>query len=291
MFIRKQEHELKDERTIMDRIPPLSILTGGIIFLVGTISAILIYKTPNGEYDFLNQFFSELGIRKDYLAEFSDGTTEFRFSPDNPEIFNLSLWISGLLMAFFFIFSFRQMRNNDRFSNFLLFLSTLTGITAGLMLMGVGMYDLSNESDILWQTHGFWVIGLYTLLTITSFLWFSMLLTSDNLPYRTKTKWIFLDYSFLIVLTILTIVNITDATNILDVGDIPYMDQYPIETYQKIIAYLFFMYYGLIVGGRLSKTKYDNTPVKKPEELFCDKCGAKSPKGSPHCTKCGVKLL
>ncbi|MCG3219452.1 MAG: hypothetical protein KAR35_10620 [Candidatus Heimdallarchaeota archaeon] len=296
MFIRKQEHELKEERTIMDRIPPLSILVGGIVFLVGTISAILIYETPNGEYDFLKQFFSELGIRKDYLAEFGDGTTEFRYAPENPELFNLSLWLSGLLMAYFFIFSFRQMRNNNRFSNFFLFLSTLTGITAGFMLMGVGLYDLSNESDTIWQTHGFWVIGLYSLLTITSVLWYFMLLSSNNLPYRDKTKWIFLDYLFLIILTILTIVNITDATNLLNVGDIPYMDQYPIETYQKIIAYLFFMYYGLVVGGRLSKTKYDNTPVKKVEpikksdKLVCDKCGIKSPEGSPYCTKCGTKL-
>jgi hypothetical membrane protein len=292
MFIRKQEHEIKDERTLMDRIPPFSILVGGIIFLVGTITAILIYETPNGGYDFLNQFFSELGIRKDYQAE-----SEFRYAPDNPGLFNISLWISGLLLAYFFIFSFRQMRNNDRFSNFLLFLATLTGITTGFMLMGVGAFDLSNESDILWQTHGFWVVGLYLLLTITSVLWYFMLLFSTNLPYRDKTKWIFLDYLFLVILTILTILNITDATSILDVGDIPILDQYPIEAYQKIIAYLFFMYYGLVVGGRLSKTKYDNTPVKKkvepvkkPETLFCTKCGTESPEGSPHCTKCGTEL-
>jgi hypothetical membrane protein len=301
MIFSKRTYAIKEEdRQFLDYIPPVSIFLGGIIFLAGTIAAILLYHTPNGGYQFFDQFFSELGVRHDYVAELSDGGTEQRYAPSNPEIFNVTLFAAGFLMIPFFMFTYRQMRNSNRFSNFLLVLATLSGVAAGPMLIGVGIFDLSYPANVFWQEHGFWSASLYLLITITSILWFVMLLTSSNLPYRT-TKWIWLDYLFLLVLTVITVLNFTDGFGVLNISDIPYLQEYPIETYQKLIAYLFFIYYGLVVGTRLTKTKYDNTPVvhgsgsghqhrKGSDALFCTNCGTKNTSDRGFCVNCGLRL-
>ena len=279
----------EDERTLADFIPPVSILMGGIIFLLGTFTAIALYKTPNGGYDFFNQFFSELGVRKDYVEILSDGTTERRYAPPYPDLFNFTLVLTGILMIPFFAFSFRQMRNESDFSTGALWLSIVMGILAGPMLIGVGLFDLSYPSTTFWQEHGFWVANLYLLITGISILWFFMLVKARNLPYKT-TKWIWVDYFLLFFLGIFTLVNLIDGLKIYLVKDIPLMNIYPVETYQKLIAYLFFIYFGLVVGVRLTKTKYDNTPVYRevevPEIWFCTNCGAKNTNLRNVCEAC-----
>jgi len=299
MLFTSRKYEIKTEdRQFLDYIPPASILLGGIIFLVGTVAAILTYQTPNGGYHFLDQFFSELGIRHDYIETLAGGSTEQRYAPPYPDLFNITLYASGFLMIPFFLFSYRQMRNSNRLSNLFLIIATMSGVLAGPMLIGVGIFDLSYPShDIFWQEHGFWVASLYLLLTVTAISWFLMLVLSSKLPYHTS-KWIGLDYLFLIVLVIMVIVNLLDGLKIVMVGDIPLLNNFPIETYQKLIAYVFFAYYGLVVGVRLTKTKYDNTPVisERPKpisqeiNLFCTKCGTENPSGSEFCVDCGVKL-
>ena len=256
MIFSKRKYIIKsNNRQFLDFIPPISILLGGFIFIAGTMLAVFLYQTPKGGYEFFNQYFSELGIRGDYFVD--DGQ---RYAPDNPEIFNVALFAAGTLMVPFFMFTYRQMRNRNRVSNFFLLIASIGGVIAGPMLIGVGLFDLSFVSDIFWQDHTFWTGWLYILLTVTSICWFFMLLMSKDLPYRT-TKWILVDYLFLLILIVLTIVNITDGINILKVADIPLLNMNSVETYQKLIAYFFFLYYGLIVGVRLTKTKYDNTPI------------------------------
>ena len=256
IFSQKQYQIKQTDRQLSDYIPPVSVLLGGIIFLVGTISAIFLYETPNGKYQFLDQFFSELGIRNNYV----DDNSIQKYAPSNPDLFNMTLYASGFLMIPFFMFTFRQMRNDNRFSNLSLIIATTSGVLAGPSMIGVGIFDLSFSASQIYQEHFFYVVPLYVFITITSILWMIMLTFSSNLPYR-KTKWIVLDYIFLITLTIFTILNLTDSSDLLKVEDIPLLNAYPIEAYQKLIAYLFFMYYGLVVGFRLTKTKYDNTPV------------------------------
>lgn len=302
MIFRKKQYIIKDgKRQFFDFIPPISILMGGLIFIVGTVLAMLWYQTPNGGYQFFDQFFSELGLRNNYTAILDDGSFEFRYAPQNPELFNYSLFAGGILMMFFFLFSFRQMRNANRPSNFFLLIASLSGIAAGLMLIGVGLFDLGYPADVFWQEHGFWAGFLYIFITATSLSWFFMLMISKDLPYR-KTKWILVDYLFLLVLAFLTIINLADGLNILFVKDIAYLNIYSVETYQKSIAYLFFMYYGLIVGVRLTKTKYDNTPVirgikvkmKDKEDqdgIFCTGCGELNALDKQYCKKCEIKLF
>ena len=287
MIFQKKQYIIKDKkRQFLDFIPPVSILLGGLIFIVGTVLAMVWYQTPKGGYQFFDQFFSELGLRNNYTAILDNGGTEFRYAPQNPELFNISLFAAGTLMMFFFAFSFRQMRNANRPSTFFLLIASLSGIAAGPMLIGVGLFDLGYPGDVFWQEHGFWTGFLYIFITVTSICWFIMLLSSRDLPYR-KTKWILFDYLFLLVLVFLTIINLLDGMDLVFVKDIAYLNTYSVETYQKSIAYLFFLYYGLIVGVRLTKTKYDNTPVIKgikvkmkdedKDGIFCTGCGELNP--------------
>lgn len=262
MIITKREYQLKEEdRQFLDYLPPVSIFLAGLIFIGGTILAIILYHTPNGSYQFIHQFFSELGLRHDYTATLHDSTTEIRYAPLHPDIFNITLYMTGFLVMPFFLFSYRQMRNNNRVSNLLLLLATFGGFMGGPVLIGVGIFDISVSGDAFWKSHTFWVGWLYGLITLTSIMWYAMLLTSNNLPYRDKTKWIWLDYTFLIVLVFLTLLNMADGVDFIIADNIPLINSFPIEFYQKLIAYIYFIYYGLIVGGRLSKTKYDNTPI------------------------------
>lgn len=299
MIFSKRTYKIKEEeRTFFDFIPPFSILVGGLVFIIGTLTSIYLYRTPNGGYDFFHQFFSELGVRYDYTAILDGGGTEHRYAPENPEIFNFSLIVTGMLMMPFFLFSYRQMRNENRFSTLMLLISIVSGILAGPFLMGVGMFDLSHVGSNPWDEHGFWVAILYILLTLISITWLFMLLTARNLPYRTETKWIYMDYLFLLVLIVFTVINLVDGLDLYFVKDMPYFNVFPVETYQKLIAYIFFGYFGLVVGVRLSNTKYDNTPVvtkstskktnsvDKSDQWFCTNCGQANSKAAEKCIAC-----
>ena len=160
-------------------------------------------------------------------------------------MFNISLFAAGTLMVLFFMFTYRQMRNSNRPSNFFLLIASLSGIATGPMLIGVGLFDLGYPAETFWQEHGFWTGLLYILITVTSLCWFIMLLIARDLPYRT-TKWILVDYLFLLLLAFLTIINLADGLDISHVKDIAYLNTYSIQAYQKVIAYLFFLYYGLL---------------------------------------------
>ncbi len=291
---------LDEDRQLADFIPPVSILLAGIIFLVGTILAIITYETPNGKYQFLDQFFSELGVRKTYVETFSDGSTELRYAPPYPDIFNFTLMLTGVLLIPFFSFSFRQMRNASMNSTRLLWVAIVTGILCGPMLFGAGFFDLSFDSQAVWQEHGFWVAFLYIFITVASIAWFFMLMLAKDLPYKTS-KLIWLDYILLFILAVLALINLADGMSLVKVVNIPVVNTLPVEAYQKFIAYIFFIYFGLIVGGRLTLTKYDNTPVVHSPDVghthrpgsskwYCTNCGQENEEDTEICSKCQQSL-
>ncbi len=300
--MQQRKYVIKEEdRQFLDYIPPASILLAGVIFLFGTFLAILLYETPNGKYDFFKQFFSELGVRRDYIEVFSDGTTEKRYAPPHPDIFNFTLVLSGILMIPFFTFSFRQMRNESLFSTIVLWIAIVGGVLTGPMLIGVGIFDLSFPVQYFWQEHGFWVALLYILITIVCILWYIMLIFARDLPYK-KTKLIWVDYVLLFLLALFTIINLLDGFKLVKTSNIPVLNAFPIQTYQKLIAYLFFGYFGLVVGVRLTKTKYDNTPVihsknkhhyhvKGSDSWYCTNCGEANPENTELCKKCRQALI
>lgn len=249
----------KSKRQFADFIPPVSVFIAGIIFIFGTLWAVLDYNTVLGSYDFLEQFFSELGVRKDYLKTHNDGSTEQAYAPENPEIFNYSLILSGFIMIPFFPFAYRQMRNKSRISRGAFLLSITTGAFTGPFLVGVGLIDLSVENTDILTNHHFWAFSLYLLISLTSIFWIIGITFAKDLPYR-SSKAIFLDYILILVLLVNVAVSLFENLDIMAVSDMPYFNEFPVEAYQKFMAYLFFIYYALIVGTRLSLVKYDNTP-------------------------------
>ncbi|MCE7734560.1 MAG: hypothetical protein GPJ54_06765 [Candidatus Heimdallarchaeota archaeon] len=251
----------KNKRQFADFIPPVSGFIAGIIFIFGTLWAVFDYNTVLGGYDFLEQFFSELGVRNDYLKTHNDGTTEQAYAPVNPEIFNLSLIFAGFIMIPFFPFSYRQMRNKSRISRGSFLLAITFGAFAGPFLVGVGLVDLSVENTDILSNHHFWAFSLYLLISLASIFWLIGITFAKDLPYRTS-KLIFLDYLLILALLANVTVSLLDNLEIVAVGDVPYFSEYPVEAYQKFMAYLFFFYYALIVGTRLSLVKYDNTPSR-----------------------------
>lgn len=251
----------KGKRQFADFIPPVSIFIAGIIFIFGTLYAVYDYETILGGYDFLEQFFSELGVRDDYLKTHNDLTTEQAYAPNNPEIFNFSLILAGFIMIPFFPFTYRQMRNKSRISRLSFLLAITFGAFTGPFLVGVGLVDLSVENTDILSNHHFWAFSLYLLISLASIFWLIGLTFAKGLPYRTS-KLIFLDYILILVLLVNVAVSLLDNLGMMAVDDMPYFSELPVEAYQKFMAYLFFIYYGLIVGTRLSLVKFDNTPSR-----------------------------
>lgn len=246
----------KSKRQKKDFIPPISILIAGLAFLVGTGLAILWYETPNGKYKFFDQFFSELGVRSDYIRE---NSTELVFAPQNPELFNLSLIVSGFFVIFFFPFTYRQMRNRRIFSRWMFLISIFFGALTGPLFMLVGFVDLSVVQTSFATDHHFWAGLLYIFISIAGFFWLLGITFSKDLPYH-STKWIFVDYLLIILLNVSIFISLLDNLGLVPLDNIPFFNAFNIEVYQKFMAFTFFVYYGLIVGIRLLNTKYDNTP-------------------------------
>lgn len=246
----------RNKRQFLDFVPPISILVAGLVFIIGTAIAIFLYSTPNGKYQFFNQYFSELGVRHNYIDP-SRGTTVY--APQYHEIFNLSLIVSGFLVIPFFPFTYRQMRNRSRISRYLFLISIFFGTMSGPLLICVGIFDLSVSPTSFYLDHHFWAAALYLFISLASVFWLLGITFAKDLPYQ-SSKVIFVDYILILILMVNIIVSFIDNIGLVKLDKIPLFNKLPIEAYQKFIAYTFFIYYGLIVGLRLLNTKYDNTP-------------------------------
>lgn len=242
------------KRSALDYITPISAILTGLVFVIGTAYAIISYQTVEGGYDFFNQFFSDLGVRNDYTI---DNVT--KYAPDNPEIFNFSVILSGVFILPFFGTVYRQMRNVSVISKVFFRLAILLGMISGILMIGVGVFDLSYEEPIWFLDHQLVVAVFLITVSATSVLWLLGVLTSKQLPYK-NSGWLILDVILIVMAIIFVVINLIHHTTSLKVEDMPFFNAYPIEAYQKFLAYTFFLYYSLIVGIRLLLTKYDNTP-------------------------------
>lgn len=215
----------------------ISFFTATIVFIVGTFLAMITYP----DYSFLTQFFSELGVRADTISP-SDGTL-FQKAP-YPELFNGSLYIAGLLIFPFFILTTLLLWNESLLSNIFLLLSTLTGSLVGPFLIGVGYYDLARD----WDAHVWWAITLYQLIAVTTFLWTVAILSMPGShEFRSNKKWIY-DIIFFALLLLTTFINIENY-----VPPIFPLNLLEVAAYQKLMAYFFIAYFGIIVSLRLKK--------------------------------------
>ncbi len=255
--ISKYVSDLGGDRQWQDHIPPISIIISSFVFFVGTFMAMYLYDTPNGGYNFADQFFSELGVRSEY---FDPDNSETVYPPKDPEIFNYTLLFSGYTSLAFFPFTWRQMRNDSKFSRFCFGLAIMFGTLAGPVLVGVGLIDLSVVETAKITDHHFWAALLYLFIGLTSLFWLIGLYKADHLPYKKDANWMKLEYFYLAIYIVIVIFNLIVSGFDLDIEDTGGINILSIEGYQKVMAYMFFFYF-FYVGMKLAREKYDNTPV------------------------------
>lgn len=254
--ITKYVSDLGGDRQWQDHIPPISIIIASFVFFVGTFMAMYLYA-PNGGYNFADQFFSELGVRSDYV---DPDTSETVFAPNDPEIFNYTLLFTGYVSLAFFPFTWRQMRNDSSISKFFFGLAIMFGTLAGPVLVGVGLIDLSVEETARITDHHFWAALLYLFIALTSLFWLLGLFKAEHLPYKKDAWGMKLEYFYLAIYIAIVIFNLVVSIFDLDIDNISGINTLSIEGYQKVMAYMFFLYF-FYVGMKLAREKYDNTPV------------------------------
>ncbi len=254
--ISKYVSDLGGDRQWADHIPPITIIISSFVFFVGTFMAIYLYDTPNGGYNFADQFFSELGVRENYVND----SLEDVYKPDNPEIFNYTLLFTGYVGLPFFPFTWRQMRNGSGFSKFCFGTAIMFGTLMGPVIVGVGLIDLSVEETARITDHHFWAALLYLFIGLTSLFWLMGLFKADQLPYKKHANWMKVEYLYLGIYIVIVIFSLVVSVFDLDIDDISGINTLSIEGYQKVMAYMFFFYF-FYVGMKLANEKYDNTPL------------------------------
>jgi hypothetical protein len=254
------------KRTFEDTIPFISVMLGSLIFVGGTIIAMVLYDSQNGSYDVLDQFFSELGTR--YLYEDPAGFNNY--PAEDPQIFNYVLVLSGFLMMPFFPLTWRQMNNGSKSSRWGFRFAITFGTLSAPALIGVGLIDLSVPHFSLLTNHYTWAFLLYLLITLTLIAWaFALKMSDGELPYKKESKHIDTEIIIALLIALLMVASLvyhvytaleqkTVAVEQTEVQESSSLDWFPIEVFQKLMAYLFFIYY-FFVGMKLMNPKYDNT--------------------------------
>jgi hypothetical protein len=257
----------ENKRTWEDYIPFLSVMIGAAVFVGGTILAMVVYDSQNGSYDVLDQFFSELGTR--YLYQDPVGINNY--PADDPRIFNYTLVLSGFLMMPFFPLTWRQMDNLSKSSRWGFRLAVVFGTLSAPALIGVGLIDLSVRHFSLLTNHYTWAFLLYSLITLALITWaFGLLRADEGLPYKKHSTHIGTEIIIALAIAVLMVASLvyhvvialenqTLAVEQPEVQESSSLDWFPIEVFQKLMAYLFFIYF-FFVGRKLMNPDYDNTP-------------------------------
>ncbi len=202
------------------------------IFIIGNILAISFY----GDYQFFNQFLSELGARANTIGENGEKWSKARY----PEIFNISMYITATFMIPFFIYypsNFRSLKKKIVIP----ILASISGVISSVFLFMVGVYDMGLYLEI----HSKLALRLYLSIMITIFLFgISLVLLPKNDEYKIR-------YSLKIdMLFILITIIITGGNYVQKVPE--FLNNIPNATFQKIIPYIYLPYLTLY-GTRILK--------------------------------------
>lgn len=210
------------------------MIAGAITFALGNIIAIILY--PN--YSFSGNSFSDLGIRQD---TFFPETNAFVSAAPYPEIFNVTLYICGLLIIPFFIAAYSVLKDNNN-NNIFLLISGITGLSIGPLLIGVGVYDMAKDLD----AHGDFATTLMMMIGFTSLFWaLGVVFLGRESEYKQFRTW-YLDPLFAFFIMFVTWVLVWGKPNVILLKNISF------QVYQKMVALSFIPYYS-IVGLRLLK--------------------------------------
>ncbi|MCG3221722.1 MAG: DUF998 domain-containing protein [Candidatus Heimdallarchaeota archaeon] len=207
----------------------ISAFIGIAVFVIGTTISMLVY--PN--YSFMEQYFSELGTR--VTAIFSSGETLIR--APHPEIFNVSLIITGLFLLPFFPSIYLILKPKDYIRKIIQLLIMLSGVATSTFLVGVGIFD----AGMFLESHVVSALGLYYCMIITSLLWgVGVLSLEKESPYKRTKLWVIDPIASLIAIMI-GIIN----TGLFDLYTI-FEGKLSMAFFQKTLAYVFILVFGYI---------------------------------------------
>ncbi|MCG3219955.1 MAG: DUF998 domain-containing protein [Candidatus Heimdallarchaeota archaeon] len=199
------------------------------VFLVGTTISMIVFPT----YSFMEQYFSELGPR--ITGTYSSGETLLK--APHPEIFNVSLIITGLFLLPFFPSVYLILKPKGYIRKSIQFLIMLSGITTSIFLVGVGIFD----AGMFLGPHIVSALGLYYCMIITSLLWGigTLSLEKESL-YKQLKIWIIDPVASLIAMLI-GIIN----TGLLNFHEF-FVQKFSMAFYQKMLAYVFILVFGYV---------------------------------------------
>ncbi|MFW9851902.1 MAG: DUF998 domain-containing protein [Candidatus Thorarchaeota archaeon] len=221
MFLNSKEKILK--------ICIISAFIAIVIFIVGTTIAMIVYP----DYSFLEQFFSELGVREDIAFPEGGSLTKVEY----PEIFNVSLIVAGIFLLPFFPALMIAIEPKGKISKILTSLTALSGLTGFGFLVCVGIFDAGKFID----QHIVAALGLYYSIIITCLLWgVSVLFLNKDSPYKKSKLWI-IDPFASAVGVLIGIIN----TGFLGIHEW-FIGKLTMAFYQKTLAYVFIVFFGFV---------------------------------------------
>lgn len=211
------------------KICSISAFIAITIFIVGTTIAMLVYP----DYSFLEQFFSELGVREDITFPEGGSLERARY----PEIFNASLILAGIFLLPFFPALMIVIEPIGKINKVLTSLTALSGLTGSIFLVCVGIFDAGKFID----QHIVAALDLYYTIVSTCLLWGVSVLSLNKVsPYKNSKLWIIDPFASALGILI-GIIN----TGFLGINEW-FVGILTMAFYQKILAYVFIVFFGYV---------------------------------------------
>ncbi len=148
------------------------------VFVIGSTTAMIMEH----RYKFDKQFLSELGIRHTTTGEGAKLTSALF-----PEVFNITLIITGILISPFFIGVYKTLKPEKTIQKIFFIGTSVMGTFTGITLALVGVFDLGY----FYYAH-MTVAGLFSIGAIsTGLLWgIGVLTLKKDSPYKQSKVWI-----------------------------------------------------------------------------------------------------
>jgi hypothetical membrane protein len=220
---------IKENKDKILKVCVISAFISIAFFIVGTTIAMLVYP----DYSFLEQFFSELGIREDITFPEGGSLEKVQY----PEIFNVSLILSGIFLIPFFPALMIAIEPKGIINKILTSLTALSGVTGSMFLLCVGVFDAGKFID----PHIVAALGLYYTIIITCLLWgVSVLFLNRDSPYKKSKLWIIDPFASAVGILI-GVIN----TGFLGIYEW-FVGILTMAFYQKALAYVFIIFFGYV---------------------------------------------
>ncbi len=199
------------------------------VFVVGSTTAMIMER----KYKFDKQFLSDLGIRYTTV-----GAGAKLASAHFPEVFNITLIVTGLLISPFFFGVYKTLKPEKKYQKFFFIGTSIMGVFSGISLALVGVFDLGYFYYAHMLVAGLFYVGAM----ITALSWgIGVLLLDKNSPYKQSKIWI-IDPIMSVFILFVGLINSTLGQAFPEIFGFISM-----PLYQKIYVYVIFVLMSVII--------------------------------------------